>query len=355
MSVITCVEDFRDLARSRVPRAIFDYADRGSYAETTIAANRRDLDAIALRQRVGIDVSDRTTTSTMLGHPVTMPVALAPTGLTGLFHGDGEIHAARAAERVGVPFCLSTMSICSIEDVRAAVTRPFWFQLYVMRDRDFVVSLVERARAAECSALVVTVDLQIQGQRHRDLKNGLSVPPKLTLANLFDVAVRPAWALRVLMGHRRTFGNLAGAARDDSLKTLSAWIAAQFDPTLDWQDVAWLRRLWPGKLIIKGILDAEDARHALRAGADAIVVSNHGGRQLDGAPSSIAVLPEIVSAVGGQTEILFDSGVRSGQECAEGARARCSGMPARQGHTLRARRDGRRRRRTLARHRSPRT
>lgn len=314
MTIITCVDDLRDLARRRVPRAIFEYADRGSYAEATITANRRDLDAIAFRQRVGIDVADRTTASMMLGQPVAMPLALAPTGLMGLFHGDGEIHAARAAERFGVPFCLSTMSISSIEDVRAATRKPFWFQLYVMRDRDFVASLVARAQAAECSALVVTVDLQIQGQRHRDLKNGLSVPPKLTLANLIDIAARPAWAVGVLMGRRRTFGNLAGAARNDSLKTLSAWIATQFDPTLDWEDVAWLRRLWPGKLIVKGILDAEDARHAIDAGADAVVVSNHGGRQLDGAPSSIAVLPEIVAAVGGQVEVLFDSGIRSGQD-----------------------------------------
>lgn len=315
MQAITNVDDLRSLAKRRVARAIFDYVDRGSYDELTINANRNDLDALKLRQRVMIDVSERNLASTMLGQPVSMPVGLAPTGLTGIMHGDGEIHAARAAQHAGVPFCLSTMSICSIEDVRAAVDKPFWFQLYVMRDRGFVKSLIERAHAAQCNALMLTLDLQIQGQRHRDIKNGLSVPPRLTLANALDIATKPAWAWRVLNGKRRSFGNLAGhIEKAGNLKTLSAWIAGQFDPSLTWDDVAWIRDQWPGKLILKGVLDAQDARLAVATGADAIVVSNHGGRQLDSAPSSIAALPEIADAIGGQVEIMFDGGIRSGQD-----------------------------------------
>ncbi|HEX5513620.1 MAG TPA: alpha-hydroxy acid oxidase, partial [Gammaproteobacteria bacterium] len=315
MPVITNNADLRRLAQRRVPRAIFDYVDRGSYEETTLRANTADLDAIKLRQRVMIDVDRRSLATELVGEPAAMPVAIAPTGLTGIMHGNGEVLAARAAEQFGIPFTLSTMSICSIEDVRVATTRPFWFQLYVMRDRGFAASLIERAIAAQCSALVLTADLQIQGQRHRDLKNGLAVPPRLTLANLFDIATKPAWLWRLLRSRRTNFGNLAGFIPDsDSLSTLSQWIATQFDPTLSWSDVAWVRELWPGKLIIKGILDPEDARLAVRAGADAIVVSNHGGRQLDGAPSSIAALPAVVEAVGGTTQVLFDGGIRSGQD-----------------------------------------
>jgi L-lactate dehydrogenase (cytochrome) len=326
MEPITTIQDLRLLAKRRIPRAIFEYADRGSYDERTIAANRADLAALKLRQRVMIDVSQRSLATTIVGEPVTMPLAIAPTGLTGLYHRDGEICGARAAQAAGIPFCLSTMSICSIEDVAAAVSKPFWFQLYVMRDRGFAQSLVERAIAAKCSALVLTLDLQIQGQRHRDIKNGLSIPPRLTLANALDIATKPAWAMGVLFGKRRTFGNLAGKAPgSDSLTTLSQWVAGQFDPSLSWRDVEWIRKIWPGKLILKGVLDVEDAKIAAGTGADAIVVSNHGGRQLDGAVSSISALPGIVQAVGDRTEILFDGGVQSGQDVlkalALGARA----------------------------------
>jgi L-lactate dehydrogenase (cytochrome) len=315
MPTITHIEDLRVLARRRVARAIFDYVDRGSYDESTLRANRADLDAMRLRQRVMIDVSQRSLSTSIIGQAASMPVSLAPTGLTGIMHGDGEIHAARAAQKAGVPFCLSTMSICSIEDVRDAVEQPFWFQLYVMRDREFTRSLIERARAAQCSALVLTLDLQIQGQRHRDIKNGLAVPPRLTFANALDIATKPRWALGVMLGKRRSFGNLASQlAKAGNLKTLSQWIAGQFDPSLNWEDVAWVRSLWPGKLILKGILDIDDARLAAASGADAIVVSNHGGRQLDSAPSSIAALPEIVGAVGDRIEVMFDGGVRSGQD-----------------------------------------
>ncbi len=315
MTTITTIQDMRAIAKKRIPRAIFDYADRGSYDEVTLRSNRADLAAMALRQRVMIDVSNRSTTSEMLGQPVALPLAIAPTGLTGLFHGNGEIHGARAALAAGIPFCLSTMSICSIEDVAEATGKPFWFQLYVMRDRGFSASLIERAKAANCSALVLTLDLQIQGQRHRDLKNGLSVPPKLTLANALDIATKPSWAMKVLFGKRRSFGNLAGKVPgSNSLTTLSQWIAGQFDPSLSWADVEWVRKLWPGKLILKGVLDVEDARIAAATGADAIVVSNHGGRQLDGAKSSISALPAIAAAVGDQTQILFDGGVQSGQD-----------------------------------------
>jgi L-lactate dehydrogenase (cytochrome) len=311
----TNIEDLRERARRKIPRAVFDYADRGSYEETTIRRNRTDLDAIPLRQRVMIDVSDRKLESTMLGEPVSMPLAIAPTGLTGLFHADGEILGARAARAAGIPFTLSTMSICSIEDVAEALGTPFWFQLYVMRDRGFSRSLVERAIAAKCSALELTLDLQIQGQRHRDIKNGLSVPPKVTFANLLDLATKPAWGLKMLGAKRRTFGNLADRVPGgDSLTTLSQWIAGQFDPSLSWKDVAWIREIWPGKLILKGILDVEDAKIAQDTGADALVVSNHGGRQLDGAISTISALPAIAEAVGDKIEILFDGGIRSGQD-----------------------------------------
>ncbi len=316
MQAITNNEDLRLLARRRAPRAIFDYVDRGSYDEATIRANRADFDAIKLRQRVMIDVDRRSLQTTMLGENVAMPVALAPTGLTGIMHADGEILAARAAQAFGVPFTLSTMSICSIEAVRAAVAQPFWFQLYVMRDRGFAASLIERAKAAQCPALMLTADLQIQGQRHRDIKNGLSVPPKLTLGNALDIACKPRWALGMLRTPHKGFGNLVDALPKGGrgLSTLSQWIASQFDPTLSWKDVEWVRSLWPGKLIVKGILDPDDARCALDAGADALVVSNHGGRQLDGAPSSIAALPGVADAVAGRCEVWLDSGVRSGQD-----------------------------------------
>ncbi|QFR31699.1 alpha-hydroxy acid oxidase [Ancylobacter sp. TS-1] len=315
MAAVTNIQDLRAIAKRKVPRAIFHYADRGSYDEATLKANKADLAAIGLRQRVMIDVSERSTATTMIGEKVALPLAIAPTGLTGLFHGDGEIHGCRAAQAAGIPFTLSTMSICSIEDVAGAVDKPFWFQLYVMRDRKFSESLIERAKAAKCSALVLTLDLQIQGQRHMDIKNGLAVPPKLTLANALDIATKPRWIASVLMGKRHSFGNLAVRKESDSLSTLSQWIAGQFDPSLSWKDVEWVRSIWPGKLILKGVLDVEDAKIAAATGADAIVVSNHGGRQLDGAISSIKALPRIVDAIGGSnSEVWFDGGVQSGQD-----------------------------------------
>ena len=315
MAVINSIADLRELARRRIPRAIFEYADRGSYDELTLARNRHDLQAIEFRQRVMRDLSTLSVASTLVGQPVTMPLAIAPTGLTGLFYGDGEIHGARAAAAFGIPFCLSTMSICSIEDVHQAVPEPFWFQVYLMRDRGFNQELIGRARAAQCSALVLTVDLQVQGLRRRDPKNGLSIPPRLTAANALDIATKPAWALRVLLGKRRTFGNLSARLNGaGGLATLSEWIGSQFDPAVTWQDMEWIRDLWPGKLIIKGILDPEDAASAAAQGVDAIVVSNHGGRQLDGAPSSISVLPQIVQSVAGRCEVWFDGGVQSGQD-----------------------------------------
>src|SRR5579859_1545444 len=323
---VTNIADLRAIARRRVPRAFFEYADRGSYDETTLHENRRAFERLKLRQRVMQDVDNRSLATTILGSPVTMPLAIAPTGLTGLQHGSGEILGARAAAEAGIPFCLSTMSICSIEQVRAACGTPFWFQVYVMRDRGFTRELIRRARAAQCSALMLTADLTVQGQRHREIKNGLSVPPKVTLRNLFDIASKPRWAWLVLKAPSRSFGNLEGRIGGaDSLTTLAQWIASQFDPTLNWGDLAWIRDEWPGKLIIKGILDPEDARLAAQHGVDAIVVSNHGGRQLDGAPGAIDVLPSIVDAVEGRTEVLFDSGITSGQDLlkalALGARA----------------------------------
>ncbi len=316
----------RELAKRRIPRAIFDYADGGSYQELTLRANAADLDAINFRQRVMVDVSSVSLATTVLGSPISMPLAIAPTGLSGLFHADGEILGARAAAAFGIPFCLSTMSICSIEDVRAATGQPFWFQQYLMRDRGFNQALIDRAIAAQCSALMLTLDLQLLGERRRDARNGLSIPPRLSLRNAWDVATKPAWAMKVLFGKRRTFGNLVGHIPGAAgMLNLAEWTHSQFDASANWRDVEWVRSRWPGRLILKGVLDAEDARFALAAGADAVVVSNHGGRQLDGAPSSISVLPEIVGAIGGRCEVLFDGGIRSGQDIAKalalGARA----------------------------------
>ncbi len=315
MKNITCIEDLRQLHRRKVPKAFFDYADRGSYAEETLRANRTDLERITLRQRILTDISNRDLSTTILGEPSAMPLILSPVGLTGMQHGDGEIHACRAAQAVGIPYTLSTVSICSIEDVAQSVNKPFWFQLYVMRDRGFVKSLIERAIAAKCSALVLTVDLQVIGQRHADIRNGMTVPPQIKLSNLIDIATKPRWALGMLRAKRRTFGNLTGQMKGvEGLTSLTQWITTQFDPSLTWKDVEWIRSIWPGKLILKGILDEEDAREALKIGADAMVVSNHGGRQLDGAPSAISMLPKIRDAVDGKMELIFDSGIRSGQD-----------------------------------------
>ena len=303
-NTLTCIEDLRQLARRRVPRMFYDYVDSGSWTETTYRANEHDFARIRLRQRVAVDMDNRSTAVKMVGQDAAMPVAIAPTGLTGMQHADGEILAARAAERFGVPFTLSTMSICSIEDVAAATTKPFWFQLYVMRDRDFVARLIERAKAARCSALVLTLDLQILGQRHKDLKNGLSVPPRLTLAHLLQMAARPRWCLGMLGTPRREFRNIVGHVQGvDDMRSLGEWTARQFDPRLNWDDVAWIKKRWGGRLILKGIMAPEDARCAVDAGADALVVSNHGGRQLDGAPSSIEALPVIADAVGRSIEV----------------------------------------------------
>jgi L-lactate dehydrogenase (cytochrome) len=330
MRTMTCIEDLRRTARRRVPRQFFEYADGGSYAEETLHANRADLERIRLRQRILVDVAGRSTRTTILGEPAALPLALAPIGLCGMQHGDGEILACRAAQEAGIPFCLSTMSICSIEDVAAAVAKPFWFQLYVMKDRGFVRALIERAAAAKCSALVLTVDLQVLGQRHRDIKNGLTVPPEMRIRNIIEIATKPAWALSIARGRRRTFGNLAGHVRGiEDVNSLAQWTNGQFDASLSWKDVEWIASLWPGKLILKGILDVEDARIAAKTGAAALVVSNHGGRQLDGAPSSISALPAVAETVGSSLEILFDGGIRSGQDVmraiALGARACLSG------------------------------
>ena len=315
MPVITQIEDLRRLAQKRVPRMFYDYADSGSWTESTYRANQSDFNDIKLRQRVAVDMTNRTTATTMVGQTVSMPVALAPTGLTGMQHADGEILAARAAREFGVPFTLSTMSICSIEDVAEHAGQGFWFQLYMMKDRAFMSRLIARAKAAQCGALVLTLDLQILGQRHKDIVNGLSAPPKLTLKNMLNIATKPRWALGMLGTQRRQFGNIVGHVTGvDDMSSLSTWTAQQFDPSLNWDDVAWVKSQWDGKLIIKGILDVEDARLAAASGADALVVSNHGGRQLDGAESSIRVLPRIVDAVGSQIEIHMDSGIRSGQD-----------------------------------------
>jgi L-lactate dehydrogenase (cytochrome) len=331
MKPMTCIEDLRQTARRKVPRAFFDYADGGAYVEETLRANSAELKCIKLRQRILVDVAARSTKTEILGEPAALPLILAPVGLCGMQHGDGEILACRAAHDAGIPFTLSTMSICSIEDVAAAVEKPFWFQLYVMKDRGFIRSLIERAAAAKCSALVLTVDLQVLGQRHKDIKNGMTIPPDLRrVGNLIDIATRPAWALSVLRGKRKTFGNISGhLAGMENVRVLSRWIAEQFDPALNWKDVEWIAGEWGGKLILKGILDVEDARIAAKTGAAALVVSNHGGRQLDGAPSSIAMLPKIADAVGSDIEVMFDGGIRSGQDVfralALGARSCMSG------------------------------
>ena len=315
MGVVACVEDLRKQMQRRVPRMFYEYCESGSWTESTLDANETDLQAIKFRQRVAIDVSERSTAMKMLGQDVPMPVALAPTGLTGMQHADGEILAAQAAEAFGVPFTLSTMSICSIEDVAANTSKPFWFQLYVMRDRNFIRNLVERAKAANCSALMITLDLQIMGQRHKDVRNGLSAPPKLTLGNIMDLATKPSWCLGMLGTRRRQFRNIVGHVEGvKDMSSLADWTTSQFDPRLSWEDVAEIRRMWDGKVILKGILDAEDAKQAVNVGADAIVVSNHGGRQLDAAASSITALPAIVDAVGDKTEVWMDGGIRTGQD-----------------------------------------
>jgi L-lactate dehydrogenase (cytochrome) len=315
MSVITCIEDLRAVATRRVPRMFLDYLESGSWTEGTLHANTNELQRIKRRQRVAVNLENRTIATRMIGQDVAMPVALAPIGLCGMMHADGEILAARAAEKFGVPFTLSTMSICSIEDVAANTSKPFWFQLYVMRDRGFIERLIDRAKAAKCSALVLTLDLQILGQRHRDIKNGLSAPPKPTLANLLNLATKPRWGLGMLGTSRRTFGNIVGHATGvENMSSLSEWTTGQFDPRLNWGDVEWIKKRWGGKLVLKGILDVEDAKLARESGADALIVSNHGGRQLDGAPSSIAALTAIVDAVGSGIEVWMDGGIRSGQD-----------------------------------------
>ncbi len=315
MPVITNIEDLRVLAQKRVPRMFYDYADSGSWTESTYKANESDFQKIKLRQRVAVNMEGRSTATQMIGQNVAMPVAIAPTGLTGMQHADGEILAARAARKFGVPFTLSTMSICSIEDVAQHAGEGFWFQLYVMKDRAFIERLIDRAKAANCAALVLTLDLQILGQRHKDLKNGLSAPPKLTLPNIINIATKPRWALGMLGTHRRQFGNIVGHVSGvENMSSLSSWTAQQFDPALNWGDVAWIKERWGGKLILKGIQDVEDARMAVQSGADALIVSNHGGRQLDGAQSSIEALPAIVAEVGSQIEVHMDGGVRSGQD-----------------------------------------
>ena len=326
MKTVTCIEDLRALARRKVPRAFFDYADSGSYSEETLRANRADLEHIKLRQRVMVDVSERSLATTIIGQKVTAPFALAPIGLCGLQHGDGEILSAQAANDAGVPFILSTMSICSIEQVAKATGKPFWFQLYVIRDRGFSKDILARAANAGCNALVLTVDLQVLGQRHRDIKNGMTVPPEIRLNNVIDIASKPTWAFSILRGKSKTFGNLAGHVKGmEGVTSLAQWTNSQFDPALNWKDVEWIKKTWPGKLIIKGILDVEDAKTAVKLGANAIVVSNHGGRQLDGAPSSISALPAVAQAVGSDTEVLFDGGIRTGADMmralALGARA----------------------------------
>jgi L-lactate dehydrogenase (cytochrome) len=315
MPVITNIEDLRVLYRKRAPKMFYDYADSGSWTEGTYRANESDFQKIKLRQRVAVNMENRTTATTMVGQEAKMPVSIAPVGLTGMQHADGEIHAARAAEKFGIPFTLSTMSICSIEDIAAHTKAPFWFQLYMMRDRDAMARMIERTKAAKCSALVLTLDLQVIGQRHKDLKNGLTAPPRPTLANIINLATKPRWCLGMAGTKRHTFRNLVGHVKGVSdMRSLAAWTNEQFDPRLSWADVEWVKKQWGGKLILKGIMEVEDAKLAVDAGADAIVVSNHGGRQLDGAPSSIAALPAIVAEVGSKTEVWMDGGIRSGQD-----------------------------------------
>jgi L-lactate dehydrogenase (cytochrome) len=315
MTIITTIEDLRVRAKKRVPRMFYDYADAGSWTESTYRANEADFGKIKFRQRVAVNLANRSLRSTMIGQEVAMPVALAPTGLTGMQHADGEILAARAAEKFGVPFTLSTMSICSIEDVAANTTKPFWFQLYVMKDRPFIERLIDRAKAAKCSALVLTLDLQVLGQRHKDIRNGMTAPPKMTVANIVNLMTKPAWCMGMLGTQRRGFGNIVGHATAVSdMSSLSSWTSQQFDPAMSWADVEWVKQRWGGKLIIKGIMDVEDAKLAANSGADALIVSNHGGRQLDGAQSSIGALPAIVDAVGKQIEVHMDGGIRSGQD-----------------------------------------
>ncbi|MGB3291251.1 MAG: alpha-hydroxy acid oxidase [Burkholderiaceae bacterium] len=315
LSKMTCVEDFRRLAERRVPRMFYDYADSGSWTEDTYRSNETDFHKLKFRQRVAVDIEKRSYRSSMIGIDVAMPVAIAPTGLTGMQHADGEILGAKAAEKFGIPFTLSTMSICSIEDIAAHTRQRFWFQLYVMRDRDFMERLIDRAKAANCSALVLTLDLQVLGQRHKDIKNGLSTPPKPTLANLINLATKPRWCMNMLNTKRRSFGNIVGHAKGVSdLSSLSSWTAEQFDPRLSWKDIEWIKERWGGKLVLKGIMDEQDARLAVESGADALIVSNHGGRQLDGAPSSISALPRIAHAVGKDIEVWMDGGIRSGQD-----------------------------------------
>lgn len=315
MSAITCVEDLRQLARRRIPRMFYDYADAGSWSEGTYRANEADFARLLLRQRVAVDIEKRSTAVTMAGSPARMPVAIAPTGLTGMFHADGEILAARAAQAFGVPFTLSTMSICSLEDIAQATRAPFWFQLYWMRDRDFMERLMDRAKAAGVSALMLTLDLQVLGQRHKDIKNGMTAPPKPTLRNLLNLATRPRWCLGMARTSRRNFGNLVGHAKGVSdLRSITSWTHEQFDPRMSWADVEWIKRRWGGRMILKGVMEVDDARRAADTGADALVVSNHGGRQLDGAPSSISVVPEIADAVGSRIEVWMDGGIRSGQD-----------------------------------------
>ena len=312
---ITCIEDLKELYKKRVPRMFYDYAESGSWTESTFRDNEAAFSRIKLRQKILVDMEGRNLSTKMIGEDVAMPVALAPTGLTGMQYPDGEIHAARAAEKFGVPFCLSTMSVCSIEDVAENTTRPFWFQLYVMKDKDYISRLIQRAKTAGCSALVLTLDLQIMGQRHKDIKNGLSTPPKPTLTNLINIATKPRWAIGMLGTKRRNFGNIVGHVKGlDNMTNLAQWTVSQFDPTLDWDDVQWIKDQWGGKLVLKGIMDADDAELAVKSGADALIVSNHGGRQLDGAAASLDVLPEIVDRVGDDIEVWMDGGIRSGQD-----------------------------------------
>ena len=315
MTDILCVEDYRKLAKKRVPKMFYEYADGGSWNEETYRANTNDLKDIKFRQRVALDISDRSTKMKLLGQEYSMPVALAPVGLLGMQHADGEIHAAKAAESFGVPFTLSTMSVCSIEEVSDKTEKPFWFQLYVMRDRDFIYRLLDRAKEAKCSALMITVDLQLMGQRHKDIRNGLSTPPKFTFKNMLDLSLKPNWCIKMLRTKNRRFGNIVGHVEGiKDMSSLSEWTTNQFDTRLTWNDIAEIRKKWDGKVILKGIMDPQDAQLALKIGADAIIVSNHGGRQLDETSSTIAALPKILDTVGDKCEVWMDGGLRTGQD-----------------------------------------